>query len=558
MNRPILIILYSIALLIGFKAQAQKPDFLFECLSPVPFQYVDYNAPVNFFYGQDFPGVCPLEIPSHVGTDGRYLIAVSENRSRTYFVTDSLPSQPIIYKLSPNGEILDELVVGDENCFSQVYTIMRDPNDDFTCLALGTTYDHDLQYTRPLIIKFDYDLNLQWQKEIDLPEPYRCGIAFRSAIDVEREFLCCYNYYDFGSFAPDNGHALYCRFTSDGELAGLYEHPTPIRQSGELFRCLDGSGDIGQVVEEYTDSLKFKYCVLQLNKDLELVNRLALPDYLGHFNLGYTLKMTSLSIGYSTADGCVLYGGNASFNRYTPNLGSSVHNYVIGFIKVDSEGDFVTFGSAGLGESWEDCDTIRQSVGIKVSDASGDNAFVFCYMVGERNGWGNDWVNYLVVEKKDFDGRTLWKRFWNHYYTEDDPRAYFATHIVGTSDGGCLVGGFSYHSCVNDVMELNIDMEPNIFLLKVFADGTLSTPETEMGIRPYAFYPNPVGDCLDIQFSPDVTPTLVELYDAQGRLVTRQTASLESVNTTGLKAGLYTVKVTLSDGKTYSDTVIKQ
>jgi hypothetical protein len=55
-----------------------------------------------------------------------------------------------------------------------------------------------------------------------------------------------------------------------------------------------------------------------------------------------------------------------------------------------------------------------------------------------------------------------------------------------------------------------------------------------------------------------VTPTLVELYDAQGRLVMRQKASLESVNTTGLKAGLYTVKVTLSDGKTYSDTVIKQ
>ena len=74
----------------------------------------------------------------------------------------------------------------------------------------------------------------------------------------------------------------------------------------------------------------------------------------------------------------------------------------------------------------------------------------------------------------------------------------------------------------------------------------------------FTISPNPVGDCLGIQFSPDVTPTLVELYDAQGRLVMRQTASLESVNTTGLKAGLYTVKVTLSDGKSYSDSVIKK
>ena len=71
-------------------------------------------------------------------------------------------------------------------------------------------------------------------------------------------------------------------------------------------------------------------------------------------------------------------------------------------------------------------------------------------------------------------------------------------------------------------------------------------------------YPNPVGDALRLEYSPDVTPTAVELYDAQGRLLTIQRGNLESVNTGSLPAGLYTVKVTLDNGKSYSDTVIKK
>ena len=73
-----------------------------------------------------------------------------------------------------------------------------------------------------------------------------------------------------------------------------------------------------------------------------------------------------------------------------------------------------------------------------------------------------------------------------------------------------------------------------------------------------AVFPNPVGDCLDIQFSPDVNPTRVELYDVQGRLVLSQESNLKSVSTANLPAGVYSVKVTLSNGKSYSDTVIKK
>ena len=38
-------------------------------------------------------------------------------------------------------------------------------------------------------------------------------------------------------------------------------------------------------------------------------------------------------------------------------------------------------------------------------------------------------------------------------------------------------------------------------------------------VRPYAYYPNPVQDELHLQYLPDITPTQIELYDLQGRLV---------------------------------------
>ena len=55
-----------------------------------------------------------------------------------------------------------------------------------------------------------------------------------------------------------------------------------------------------------------------------------------------------------------------------------------------------------------------------------------------------------------------------------------------------------------------------------------------IAIRPYAFWPNPAKDFLHLEFSPDVTPTKIELYDLQGRLVRSQTTALECINMEGL------------------------
>ena len=74
----------------------------------------------------------------------------------------------------------------------------------------------------------------------------------------------------------------------------------------------------------------------------------------------------------------------------------------------------------------------------------------------------------------------------------------------------------------------------------------------------FSIYPNPAKDKLYTQFSPDVQPVQVELYDLQGRPVRTQRSAFETIDLSRLPAGTYTMRVVMKDGKTYSDKVVKE
>ena len=95
-----------------------------------------------------------------------------------------------------------------------------------------------------------------------------------------------------------------------------------------------------------------------------------------------------------------------------------------------------------------------------------------------------------------------------------------------------------------------------LFLLN--HDGTVGTNDMGIEVRPYAFYPNPANDYLRLQYSPDVEPAQIELYDLQGRLVRSQGSGLECLSLQGLAPGQYVMKVTMADGTTFSDKVVKE
>ena len=125
-----------------------------------------------------------------------------------------------------------------------------------------------------------------------------------------------------------------------------------------------------------------------------------------------------------------------------------------------------------------------------------------------------------------------------------------ATFLMATNDGGCVVLGGA-----NNWNTGHYDF----FVIKVNSDGVLCSDEITVEVlRPYAFYPNPVKDLICLEFSPDVQPAQIEFYDMQGRLVVMQRNGMGSVDMSQLPAGIYMMRVTLDNGKTFSDKVVKE
>ncbi|MGC8803978.1 MAG: T9SS type A sorting domain-containing protein, partial [Bacteroidales bacterium] len=69
-------------------------------------------------------------------------------------------------------------------------------------------------------------------------------------------------------------------------------------------------------------------------------------------------------------------------------------------------------------------------------------------------------------------------------------------------------------------------------------------------------YPNPVVN--ELRFTNNVAISSIEIFNTEGKLVLKAANPNSSVNITLLPAGLYAVKATAVDGKTYSQKIIKK
>lgn len=154
---------------------------------------------------------------------------------------------------------------------------------------------------------------------------------------------------------------------------------------------------------------------------------------------------------------------------------------------------------------------------------------------------------WLGIVKLDKDLNILWERYCFGWPFSTGGHLHSYCHVSPIEDGFAIVG-----KCSKDGESYNY-----FYYLVHDADPT-GTPEAEAFIRPYMFYPNPAQSELHLQYSPDVQPTGIELYDLQGRLVRSQGKGLESINMEGLPAGIYTMRVMLEGGKAYSDKVVKE
>lgn len=153
---------------------------------------------------------------------------------------------------------------------------------------------------------------------------------------------------------------------------------------------------------------------------------------------------------------------------------------------------------------------------------------------------------HLIVTKTTMDLNIVWHKRYMKGET-----AFCGFSSLVTSDGSYMVTGTHY--------DMSGDYRLDVFVLKINPDGSVGTDEISVeDVRPFICYPNPAQDQLHLQYSPDIQPKQVELYDLQGRLVRTQNKNLESFSLQGLSAGTYTMRVMLENGNVFTEKVVKE
>jgi hypothetical protein len=538
-NKIKIIIGLILTLSINTTASAQHPDFLFEQQYPFEWSYAGSHS---------------LEICNGKGETECYFVAACDLNTIGYttgdkdlMIRDDIQPAKVL-KLSPEGQLLGEMAMSEEGRYSSIIRLYRDPSNPKFCFSVGTVLDSTLSCVKPYLAKFDRNLNMAWLKTIDLPEDYCILLGGRSFMDSHGDIVFC----SWPLHFDPNGYSewsnmLYIRFSPEGDLLATGESPYTswlfYSAQGDLFEYKDGTGDYGQTFvgqpEGYNNPPVF---FVRMNRDFTDFHTRDLVENI-------TIDSTDgILIGeyYAESFAVSLYDGTkflSTRGERWDGWNIDLRDDVIVFMRLDQNDSIVSLSFIP-----HDNDSVRTLAFCHGMDESDEGAFFVCNGVYDRRPWQYqgeiDGLNRFTVTKTDADGNIIWSRFY-----EDGEHVFQPCSVMATSDEGCLVTGRYW----------TLDQtEANLFVLKFFADGSLSVPEMEDFIRPYYFYPNPAKEQLHIQFSPDVQPAQVELYDLQGRLVRTQNKDFGSIDLSQLPSGTYTMRVILEDGKVYSDKVVKE
>lgn len=538
----------AMVLFVFARASAQTPDLFFE-------QSFPYATATSYLSFADKPYCYVTEVAPSEESEGYCLMIVNYYKQCFFFETESM-SRPLIYKVSQQGELLGELALGFEGRFSFVFAVYQEHDNPQCFLAVGKTHDNDHHYDRPFMARFDLDLCLLWQREIELPEAYHNYISFGSVMDGDGDIFCSSYLYDCGG---GESFSRFCfRLTPEGELDGVADLSLQSEYQN-VFTFPDGSGDYG-LLENLESRPNNQLVLLRMNKAMEQVNQLELPhkyvemdptNTYPSLTLMLTAPQSSPSGRHAMAtlsDGSLILANEATIIHQDITHGIYENLNGIGFLWVSPEGEAA---SCAMDGELTPGDSLKMLLPVL---PAGDDSFYFVYTMGQNFGY--DYMNCCVVGKMDWEGHLLWRRYWNRYFPEYGMKIYYPQDAVVSHDDGCLITGFSFSSDINATSPYTY--EPDVFLLKFFADGTLAVPEIESMVRPYAFWPNPTSDRLSLEYSPDAEPVRLELFDLNGRLLSLQNKLLDRMDLSGIPAGVYSLRITFQDGTSYADKIVKQ
>ena len=502
----------KLLLIIAFALQAtlyaQEEGFLYTC---------DYE---NYLIN------CAIETD-----DGCYIISASYTNP----MDDSWWEKPSkLLKLSHDGTLLNSVQLSDS--FTRVVLLYEDTEHNIFH-TVGIHWDVNTMRMYPFIASLDSNLNLSSIKDVaNIPAVYTQDIPDAKAVinDNGKVLLTL-------AYSPTELHYMILNLDGDLECYKEHNYSSGMGYVGSLCVLQDSSGDFGHYDTHSSAEMT------RINEQLEMEpvfsvylvqeNQWNNSDTIHSVYVNQSLYPTLLPLtdtSYLIAEETI----ESWWDHYHAQNFFIERNTV--FLKCHNNGEIT---NSILVEARND--TLERPAYYQAMDLTDSGAVYLCaFQHTSYNGAGPEINrNHIILMKTDTNLNLIWERRFCLGDVCHRPLQVLATH-----DGGCLITGYMY----------NDEDKINFFLLKLNQNGTLESQKNEIITFPFALRTNPVSDILRLEFSPDVQPMAVELYDVQGRLLSAQSSDLENISVEGLTAGIYTMRVVMKDGSSYSDKVVKQ
>ena len=476
--------------------------------------------------------------------DGNILIECRQDSLTTNDINQEfIPYLVKYYKISRNGAaIMDSIVFEDTNSVGQdILEQLHTTDNKYGNLMINRITANG---TCLNIKFFDDDLNFNDELEVTFPIPEETSDGFFCILDSNDDIILTY-------WNWTESETCFARYGLDGTL----KHTKAYHDS----------------IMPITDPLGYvRFDGLRQN---------------GNNPLGYDYYGANVRAPFTYKEGTVWgYELDSLFNiRHSFELNDSMSGYPFYYYTINpysdlmiSQGDGTAFFSRNIGWQPTRWGTVIQKVN-EYSEVIDEVQFQPCprpynqvkgiNMEKDRDGnicysfigLDMDSCHYVATVKVDPDLNILWERYAMRMQAPYQEFMCEPTTMKVFGDGAVLVFGQTY--AINwDYNHYSPSNQPwlrGLFLTLMY-DEDENTAEMENAFRPYIAYPNPVHDQICLHYSPDVQPIQIELYDLQGRLVDTQRSGLESIDMSRLPAGTYTMRVTMKDGKAYSDKLIKE
>ena len=466
-----------------------------------------------------------------------------------FHIVDINPFSPlgaVWHKVSRNAsgyglEVADTLLIPKEQHIPWHLTVKNPQGDDNLLIEFGNDFDEEYCYLK--ILHFDDNLFFD-TTEVFVQLAHFIGNAAEPGLLLDPNGDLIFTYYDYYSSPLKY---TFVRMGLDGTIKhqvdndsieikeGSITGPVVFNQS-PLQYCYWGYYINGNPSSDYGINCYILDSLFNVQKAFRLPNMSSAPDYVDYDINGFWTPV----LGWYDGGFLVARSYDRSYGLvpYIEDQGVAVIKYDSNFLQTARR----KFHSEPYLQYEQ---FTARPIGLEKDK---DGNVYFAYFTNSMRPYYGHYYGRMSVVKMDSDLNTIWQRFCL------EPEGYGRTYgkmIVLEDNAVALMG-------VNALITSNGQLDHTEVFYVVVNDDYDALEEQGIIVRPYTYWPNPAQDELHIQYSPDVTPTQIELYDLQGCLVRSQRNGLESLNLQGLSSGTYTMRVTLEGGKVFSDKVVKE